>query len=118
VQAASYEQKDPLLVYKLTSFDVFKTMVDNMNKSVVSSLMKAFLPNLQRANNQQVQEAAPQKKLDMSNMKMSKDDPDYNDPSKGKQKSEPVKVEKKVNRNDTCPCGSGKKYKNCHGQNE
>ena len=118
VQAASYEQKDPLLVYKLTSFDVFKTMVDNMNKSVVSSLMKAFLPNYQRPQNQQIQEAAPQQKLDMSKMKMSKEDSGYNDPSKGKSKPEPIKVEKKVGRNDPCPCGSGKKYKNCHGMND
>ena len=115
VQAASYEQKDPLLVYKLTSFDVFKNMVDDMNKSVVSSLMKAFIPGSQRNQNQQVQEAQPKEKLDMSRMKTSRDDPEYNDPSKGKSKPEPVKVEKKVNRNDTCPCGSGKKYKNCHG---
>ncbi|MDR2834915.1 MAG: preprotein translocase subunit SecA [Bacteroidales bacterium] len=114
VQSASYEQKDPLLIYKLESFDVFKTMVDNMNKSVVSSLMKAYIPVQQ---NQQVQEAQARAKTDMSKLKISKDEPDYNDPSKGKQKSEPIKVEKKIGRNDLCPCGSGKKFKNCHGIN-
>lgn len=115
VQSASYEQKDPLLVYKLSAFDIFKNMVDDLNKTVVASLTKAYIPKQQ---DEQVQEAKAKAKLDLSKMKTSHDDPGYNDPSKGKQKNEPVKVEKKVGRNDPCPCGSGKKFKNCHGANE
>lgn len=115
VQSASYEQKDPLLVYKLSAFDIFKDMIDNLNKTVVSSLTKAYIPKQQE---EQVQEAQAKAKLDLSKMKTSHDEPGYDDPSKGKAKSEPVKVEKRVGRNDPCPCGSGKKFKNCHGANE
>ncbi|MDD4149281.1 MAG: preprotein translocase subunit SecA [Bacteroidales bacterium] len=115
VQAASYEQKDPLLIYKLESFNLFKTMLDKINKSVVITLMKGYIP-VERA--EQVKEARPKTKLDLSKMQTGREDPGYNDPSKGKSKSEPVRVEKKVGRNDPCPCGSGKKYKQCHGLNE
>ena len=112
VQAASYEQKDPLLIYKLESFNLFKTMLDKVNKSVVDTLMKGYIP-VKKAED--VKEARPKNKLDLSKMKTGREDPGYNDPSKGKSKSEPVRVEKKVGRNDPCPCGSGKKYKQCHG---
>ncbi|MDD2635244.1 MAG: SEC-C metal-binding domain-containing protein, partial [Bacteroidales bacterium] len=115
VQAASYEQKDPLLIYKLESFDLFKTMLDKINKSVVITLMKGYIPV---ENAEQVKEARVKSKLDLSKMKTGREDPGYNDPSKGKSKPEPVRVEKKVGRNDPCPCGSGKKYKHCHGLNE
>jgi preprotein translocase subunit SecA len=113
VQAASYEQKDPLLIYKLESFDLFKTMLDKINKTVVATLMKGFIPQQQEED---VREAKTQSKLDLSKMKTGREDAGYHDPSKGKSKPEPVRVEKKVGRNDPCPCGSGKKYKNCHGQ--
>ncbi len=112
VQAASYEQKDPLLIYKLESFDLFKTMLDKINRSVVTTLMKGYIP-VNKAD--EVKEARPKSKLDLSKMKTGREDPGYNDPSKGKSKAEPIKVEKKVGRNDPCPCGSGKKYKHCHG---
>jgi len=114
VQAASYEQKDPLLIYKLESFSLFKTMLDKVNKSVVSTLMKGYIP-VSKAD--EVHEARVKSKLDLSKLKTGRDDPGYNDPSKGKSKSDPVRVEKKVGRNDPCPCGSGKKYKHCHGLN-
>ncbi len=115
VQAASYEQKDPLLIYKLESFNLFKTMLDKINKVVVVTLMKGYIPV---ENAEQVKEARVKSKLDLSKMKTGREDPGYNDPSKGKSKPEPVRVEKKVGRNDPCPCGSGKKYKHCHGLNE
>ncbi|MDD2386275.1 MAG: preprotein translocase subunit SecA [Bacteroidales bacterium] len=115
VQSASYEQKDPLLIYKLESFNLFKTMLDKINKLVVVTLMKGYIPV---ENAEQVKEARVKSKLDLSKMKTGREDPGYNDPSKGKSKSEPVRVEKKVGRNDPCPCGSGKKYKHCHGLNE
>ncbi|MDR2011187.1 MAG: preprotein translocase subunit SecA [Bacteroidales bacterium] len=112
VQAASYEQKDPLLIYKLESFNLFKTMLDKINKSVVSTLMKGYIPV---EKEEEVKEAKPRTKLDLSKMRTGREDAGYNDPSKGKSKPEPVRVEKKVGRNDPCPCGSGKKYKQCHG---
>ncbi len=115
VQAASYEQKDPLLIYKLESFDLFKTMLNKINRTVVIILMKGYIP-VSRA--EEVREARPKTKLDLSKMKTGREDPGYNDPSKGKSKPEPVRVEKKVGRNDPCPCGSGKKYKHCHGLNQ
>ncbi len=114
VQSASYEQKDPLLIYKLESFSLFKTMLDKVNKSVVSILMKGYIP-VQGAED--VREARVKSKLDLSKLQTGRDNPGYNDPSKGKSKADPVRVEKKVGRNDACPCGSGKKYKHCHGIN-
>jgi preprotein translocase subunit SecA len=114
VQSASYEQKDPLLIYKLESFNLFKTMLDKVNKSVVSTLMKGYIP-VQGAED--VREARVKSKLDLSSMKTGREDPGYNDPSKGKSKGDPVRVEKKVGRNDACHCGSGKKFKHCHGIN-
>ncbi len=113
VQAASYEQKDPLLIYKLESFNLFKTMLDKINKSVITTLMKGHIPV---KNPDEIQEAKSRKRLDHSNLKVGRDDPGYHDPSKGQKKQAPVKVEKKVGRNEPCPCGSGKKFKHCHGK--
>ncbi|MDA3820386.1 MAG: preprotein translocase subunit SecA [Candidatus Delongbacteria bacterium] len=113
VQNASYEQKDPLLIYKLEAYDLFKGLLKRINRSVVSVLMKGQIPI---ENPDEVKEAEKRRKLDTSNMKTGRQDPGYNDPSKGKQKAEPVRATKKTGRNDPCPCGSGKKYKNCHGR--
>ena len=113
VQAASYEQKDPLLIYKLESFNLFKTMLDKINKTVIAVLMKGHIPV---QDPDEIQEARAKRKLDTSNLQTGRDDPGYNDPSKGKKSSEPVRVEKKAGRNEPCPCGSGKKYKHCHGK--
>jgi preprotein translocase subunit SecA len=113
VQNASYEQKDPLLIYKLEAYDLFKNMLKKINSSVVSVLMKGQIPI---ENPDEVKEAEERRRLDTSNMQAGRQDPGYNDPSKGKQKREPVRTAKKVGRNDMCPCGSGKKYKNCHGR--
>ncbi|HNW71257.1 MAG TPA: preprotein translocase subunit SecA [Bacteroidales bacterium] len=114
VQSATYEQKDPLLIYKFESFQLFKQMIQKINKDIVSFLVKGNLP-LRNAEN--VQEAR-QSKTDMSNMKIGRDEgmeQARNQRTSEVQKTEPVKAEKKVGRNDPCPCGSGKKYKNCHG---
>ncbi len=116
VQNASYEQKDPLLIYKFESYELFKTMLNRINKDVISTLMKGYIPQ-ESANH--VQEAQRKRNTDMSNLRASR--PELaggggNDPSQQRQqKVEPVRVEKKVGRNDPCPCGSGKKYKQCHG---
>ncbi len=113
VQNASYEQKDPLLIYKFESFELFKTMLDKINKDVIASLMKCHIP---LRNPDEVQEANTRKRLDLSKYKTSRtDDTDINS-KKENNKLQPVRVEKKIGRNDPCPCGSGKKYKNCHGK--
>jgi preprotein translocase subunit SecA len=120
VQNASYEQKDPLLIYKFESFDLFKSMVEKNNRSVVASLSKAHIP-IRDAS--QVREGDKRRKLDLSHLRTQKDEPGAGSPmhrktaeSKQPQHLEPVRVEKKVGRNDLCPCGSGKKYKQCHGK--
>jgi preprotein translocase subunit SecA len=117
VQNATYEQKDPLLIYKFESFELFKTMLTKVNKDVVSTLMKGHIPS---QDPDQVKEAERRRQVDMSNLRTSKSDfSQYSNTGGGdperRQKTEPVRVEKKVGRNDPCPCGSGKKFKQCHG---
>jgi preprotein translocase subunit SecA len=119
VQNAVYEQKDPLLVYKFEAFELFRQMLSNVNKELVSFLFRGGIPVQQEP--EQIREAKPQPKLDLRNMRTSK--PELVSESNGMpmedtreiQKPTPVKVEQKIGRNDPCPCGSGKKYKNCHG---
>jgi preprotein translocase subunit SecA len=117
VQNATYEQKDPLLIYKFESFELFKTMIDKVNKDVVSTLMKGHIPS---QDPEQVKEAQRRRQVDMSRLRTSRTDgsqvgPGAGVPAKEQRQTEPVRVEKKVGRNDPCPCGSGKKYKQCHG---
>lgn len=122
VQNASYEQKDPLLIYKLESFSLFRTMVNDVNSKAVSILMRGQIPIQDPGS---VRRAAPEQKTDYSKYRTQKDESDNLPPGAGRggrvpqpnqpQKLEPIRVEKKVGRNDPCPCGSGKKYKNCHG---
>jgi preprotein translocase subunit SecA len=118
VQNATYEQKDPLLIYKFESFDLFSKMLTKVNKDVVGTLMKGHIPT---QDPDQVKEAQRRKQVDMSNLRTSKSDfSQYSSSDRGSQQernkiTEPVRVEKKVGRNDPCPCGSGKKYKQCHG---
>ena len=108
VQNASYEQKDPKVVYKLESYNLFASMLESLNQDVLSFLLRAFIP----LREQQPQRAV-QTKPDMSRMQTHRSDLVTN----GEQKSNtPVKAEQKIGRNDPCPCGSGKKYKNCHGK--
>jgi len=121
VQNATYEQKDPLLIYKFESFNLFKQMVGKVNRDVVSTLMKGYIPT---QNPDQIREAEARKRIDMSRFKTQKSDmPTAGNPMEGantqtqeKAKPQPVVVEKHVGRNDQCPCGSGKKYKQCHGR--
>lgn len=114
VQNAVYEQKDPLLIYKLEAFDLFRTMIDKLNRDIVAVLVKAFIP-LRDPN--QVQEARQSRRTDMSQYQTSRTDNLQPGANTQEQSRQPVKVEVKVGRNDPCPCGSGKKYKNCHGKN-
>ena len=114
VQNATYEQKDPLLIYKFESFNLFSQMLEELNKDVLSFLMRAHIPL--RDDSETPRQAPPQRKQDMSQLQTSRTDLVTNG---GEAKSNaPVHVEKQVGRNDPCPCGSGKKYKNCHGKQQ
>ena len=113
VQNASYEQKDPLLIYKFESFNLFSKMLEELNQDVLSFLLRSFIP-LRDAS--EAKAPAQQRRTDMSQMRTSRNDLSTNS---GEPKSKaPVHVEKTVGRNDPCPCGSGLKYKNCHGKNK
>lgn len=123
VQNATYEQKDPLVIYKVEAFNLFAQLNNEINKSIVSFLCHASIHAGQQGQ-AQIREGRAEK-TDMSKMKQRKEEmqtagsggqaPDYYDPSE-QEKQEPVKVGPKIGRNDPCPCGSGKKYKSCHGR--
>jgi preprotein translocase subunit SecA len=113
VQNATYEQKDPLLIYKFESFNLFSNMLEELSKQVSSFLLRANIP-LREGGTQTAEAPAAPRKPDMSQMNTSRTDLVTN---AGEPKSKmPVHVEKQVGRNDPCPCGSGKKFKNCHGK--
>ncbi len=114
VQNATYEQKDPLLIYKFESFNLFKGILEKISRDVLAFMTRAHIPL--RGSNEEIpiREQQQRKRTDLTNMRTSRNDLVTNG---GEPKSNaPVHVEKKVGRNDPCPCGSGKKYKNCHGK--
>ena len=115
VQNAAYEQKDPLLIYKFESYNLFKAMVEKINKGIVSTLMKGQIPMQEPEHVREAEE----RRTDLSKLKAGRSEAA---PGAANQqqapKHEPVRVGPKVGRNDPCPCGSGLKYKNCHGKNE
>ena len=124
VQNASYEQKDPLLIYKLESFGIFKRMLDSLNRRAIAILLRGQIPQQQPQN---VQQAAAQQRSDYSRYRTQKDAVQSAAHASGmaqaagrdtreQQRPEPIRVEKKPRPNDPCPCGSGKKYKHCHGK--
>ncbi len=125
VQTAGYEQKDPLVIYKIEAFSAFKQMNDEVNKEIVGFLSHSNIP-MEQTRAGQIKEGRAQK-TDMSRMNINKaeidaagqsygaNEKDYFDPS-SPIKQEPVRVEPKTGRNDPCPCGSGKKFKQCHGK--
>jgi preprotein translocase subunit SecA len=117
VQNAALEQKDPLLIYKLESFNLFKEMVTKTNREVITFLVKGSLPQQQQEQQPQVKFGAQQVQQKKEQLVESRSEGAGNDGEpKARIKQQPVRVEQKVGRNDPCPCGSGKKYKNCHGQ--
>jgi preprotein translocase subunit SecA len=116
VQNAVYEQKDPLLVYKFESFELFKRMVTDVNKEVVSFLMRANLPSETHNAVQQARVQAPRKEQQVQVQTSRSERTEAAGDEQPRPKAQPVRVEQKIGRNDACPCGSGKKYKNCHGQ--
>jgi preprotein translocase subunit SecA len=123
VQNASYEQKDPLLIFKLESVKLFDNMVNTMNNRSVSILMRAQIPEMQ-----QVQEAAPEEhtqRQQYTESKQSLTQEQMTDPNqaaaaaqdtRAQQPRTPIIKDKLPGRNDPCPCGSGKKFKQCHGR--
>ena len=124
VQNASYEQKDPLLIYKLESFNIFRQMLDSLNRRAIAILLRGQIP-MQDSNN--VQQASQERRQDFSKYRTQKDSVQSAAQASGQaaaanrdtrevQKTAPIHVEKKPRPNDPCPCGSGKKYKQCHGK--
>ena len=150
VQNASYEQKDPLVIYKLEAYELWKQMLWDMNSKAVSTLMRGHLavPDYEEAKEAErkareaAEEQARQQQAAQSGPNMSRpaDQPRMNPyagysttrdtyPGESAQREaarnvnrpsaaqrQPAKAQPKVGRNDPCPCGSGKKYKNCHGR--
>lgn len=131
VQQAQHEQKDPLLVYKLESFNLFKDMIDRLNQDTVEFLVKGAIPV--QANTSSVQNQASQQSNNYAQAKVNEKQPQAteqknfegsqgydeamaNSQQQSMPKQQPVVTEKKTGRNDPCPCGSGKKYKQCHGK--
>ena len=122
VRNASYEQKDPLLIFKLESVKIWDDMIDNMNNRIVSILMRGAIPDM--APNQEVREAAPEQHSQRYN-EQKEELVDQNQQAAARQDTRetarqvnrtPIVKDKLPGRNDPCPCGSGKKFKNCHGR--
>ena len=124
VQNASYEQKDPLLIYKLESFHIFKSMLDNLNRRAIAILLRGQI-HVQEPD--KVQQAQQQRRMDYSRYRTQKDAVQQAAQASGaaaaagrdtreNARPEPIHVDKKPRPNDPCPCGSGKKYKQCHGR--
>ncbi len=120
VQNASYEQKDPLIIFKLESVKLFDDMVNQMNNRIVSVLMRAQIPEIQH---EEVREAAPEQR----SQRYTEQKDDLTNPAQraaanqdtrqnAEARRQPIHKEKLPGRNDPCPCGSGKKFKNCHGR--
>ena len=127
VRTVQYEQKDPLVIYKQEAFGLFSKMNSQVNVEIVTFLSHSNIPvEVQQGNGNQIHEGHEQK-TDLSKLNANKEavdaagsdyaanENDYFDPSE-QQKQQPVVAAPKIGRNDPCPCGSGKKYKNCHGK--
>ena len=124
VQNASYEQKDPLLIYKLESFNIFKSMLDALNRRAIAILLRG---QIHTQEPDRVQQAQQQRRMDYSRYRTQKDAVQQAAQASGaaaaagrdtreNARPEPIHVDKKPRPNDPCPCGSGKKYKQCHGR--
>ena len=118
VQNVTYEQKDPILIYKLESFKLFETVLGKVSREVLPMIFKG---DILTQDPDDVSEGTAKRGAGLSNLKESRpQDFEGTKPPVGATNAEerkvPVRVEKKVGRNDPCPCGSGKKYKSCHGE--
>ncbi|RZL47621.1 MAG: preprotein translocase subunit SecA [Pedobacter sp.] len=119
VQNAVYEQKDPLIIYKMEAFNLFKSMLNVVNKEVVSFLYKGGIPVAQEAEDvREVQAPKRQPKLQTTKQEFGREEPgvEFGD-TREQLPQQPIRKEATVGRNEPCPCGSGKKFKNCHGAN-
>ncbi|MDR2466709.1 MAG: preprotein translocase subunit SecA [Prevotellaceae bacterium] len=120
VQNAAYEQKDPLLIYKFESYELFKGMLDKIGREIIGMLMKVQIPT-RNENEAQRSEPAQRgelpRRIDTSKLQTRRDDLSTSGGSDESRQTTPAKAEKRPGRNDPCYCGSGKKYKNCHGAN-
>ena len=122
VRNASYEQKDPLLIYKLESVNLFDAMVNKINDKTLSILMRGQIPMREP---EQVREAPIETRAQRRQQQYQENRVELGDRNQQAaaqhdtraQRREPVRAEHTVGRNDPCPCGSGKKFKNCHGKN-
>lgn len=121
VQNAVYEQKDPIIIYKMEAYNLFKSMLAAMNKDIVSFLFKGDIPGQQESENVQAARPAPAPSAQIKATKQELSSPtgvsEEDRDTREQQVTQPVKKEQTVGRNDECPCGSGLKYKNCHGKN-
>ncbi len=121
VQNASYEQKDPLLIFKLESVTLFDKMVNKINDQTVAILTRGQIPVQENSNVRVAPDPKRNKQQRYNETKVDLNDPNQQAAAqrdtRENVKREPVRVEKTVGRNDPCPCGSGKKFKNCHGKN-
>ncbi|MBQ4032713.1 MAG: SEC-C domain-containing protein [Paludibacteraceae bacterium] len=115
VQNAQYEQKDPLVIYKIEAHGLFMSMIETINQKAITILMRGQIPVRE---GDAVQEAREQKREDPSRYQTSRSDimRAGQQDTREQQKTQPIRAEKTVGRNDPCPCGSGKKYKNCCGR--
>ncbi len=116
VQNASYEQKDPLLIYKFESFQLFSKMLEQINRESLSILEKGYIPVRENQEERMQQRQAERPKVDVNRLQASRMEAARQAGAADHGRPSPVHVEKKVGRNDLCPCGSGKKYKQCHGR--
>lgn len=120
VQNAVYEQKDPIIIYKMEAYNLFKTMLAGMNKDIVSFLFKGEIPGQQQEpeNVQAARPEAPKVKVKETKEELASptgvSEEDLN--TQAPQVTQPIRKDQEVGRNDECPCGSGLKYKNCHGK--
>lgn len=127
VQMASYEQKDPLLIYKFEAFELFKKMLITTNQNIISFLFRANIP-IQEAPPEAVMRAAQEnynnalegtqnnkRQIEEAGTAYAADEEDYYTEPSVVEKQQPIQAEPKIGRNDPCPCGSGKKFKACHG---
>ncbi len=115
VQNATYEQKDPLLIYKGESYGLFESMVNKINQEVISILMKGFVPTKEQRDQRLASRRKSEQSVDVNKLQASRMAAAAQAGQGEKGPAGPIRVEKKVRPNDPCPCGSGKKYKHCHG---
>jgi preprotein translocase subunit SecA len=116
VQNATYEQKDPLLIYKFESFGLFAKMLEKVNRDVLSVLNKSYVPVRENNPDNVQRNQASRAKVDVNKLQASRMAAAAAAGSGERSITAPIQVEKKVGRNEPCPCGSGKKYKHCHGK--